>query len=239
LGLLLIALTWAASLCVSAPAVAAGRAGSAAATRAYLRASEAYVGEASAEVGASVAAIEARASEIAGECPSALTFAPRDEAFGELSEEMSRTLFYAGVAPMSAIRLTLARAIGRLSWSDRRLTRLVRVQAAVEMSVVELPLPDVCADIAAWKASDYAALPQNATGFLARIAAIDSKEYVGPSEEWLEVVIKHLLEHYEGPVERRTMKLIERREQGIGRMLGAAQEAALARLATGLGVSTL
>lgn len=162
---------------VPAPAFAAGRM-DAVATQAYLRASAAYTLGASAELGASVAAIEARANEIAGECPSILTYAPRDAAFGEIGEEASATLFYAGLAPTSATTLSFARAIGRLSWSDRRLTRLVRGQAAEEAAFVALAQPDVCVDIEAWKASAYAALPQSTTGFLARLEAIESGGYV-------------------------------------------------------------
>ncbi len=224
---------------VPVPVLAAGRSDDAAATQAYLRASEAYARGASAAVGATVAVIDARASEIAGECPSALTYAPRDAAFGEIGYEVYTTLSYAGVAPMRATRLGFARAVGRLSWSDRRLTRLVRGQAAEEVARVAFTLPDVCADIEAWQASAYAALPQSATGFLARAAAIESRSYVGRSEESRERVILRLLGPYEGPRERRTVKRVKRQEQRTEGKLGVAAEAAQARLAAALGVSAL
>jgi hypothetical protein len=227
------------ALCVAAPALAAGRAGDAAATQAYLRASEGYARGASTWLAASVAAIAARASEIAGECPSALTYAPRDAAFGEIGEEASTTLFYAGLAPSGAARLGFARAVGRLRWSNPRLTRLVRGQAAEEAARVALGLPDVCADIEAWKASAYAALPQSATGFTARVEAIESGGYVGPSEQLREAVIMRLLKPYEGRGERRIVKQIERSEHRTDRTLGVAEEAARARLAAALGVAAL
>jgi hypothetical protein len=227
------------ALYVSAPALAAGRADDAAATQAYLRASAAYTLGASAELGASVAAIEARANEIAGECPSILTYAPRDAAFGEIGEEASATLFYAGLAPTSATTLSFARAIGRLSWSDRRLTRLVRGQAAEEAAFVALAQPDVCADIEAWQASAYAALPQSTTGFLARSEAIESGSYVGFSEESREAAILRLLKPYEGPGERRALQQVERQEERRYGTFSAARKAAQARLAAALGVSAL
>jgi hypothetical protein len=227
------------SLWFSVPALAFGRAGDAAATRAYVLASEVYAGEVSAEVSVSIAAIEARASETAGECPAALIYAPRDGAFGELGEEMTNMLFYAGAAPTSATRLSFARAIGGLSWSDRRLTKLVREQAGVEVATVALALPDVCADIAAWKTSAYATLPESTTAYLTRIATLESREYVGPSEEAIEAVIERLLRKYERPAERRAMKLVEHREQRTNKTRGRAEEAAKARLAAALGVSTL
>lgn len=213
---------------MSAPALAAGRANDAAATQAYLRASEAYARGASAAVGATVTAIDARASEIAGECPSALTYAPRDTAFGEIGEEASATLFYAGLAPMSATTLSFARAIGRLSWSDRRLTRLVRGQAAEEAAFVALAQPDLCADIEAWKASAYAALPQSTTGFLARSEALESGGYVGSSEESREAAILRLLKPYEGPGERRALRQVERQEERRYRTLSVVRKAARA-----------
>jgi hypothetical protein len=227
------------ALCVSSPALASRSPNDAAATRAYLRASEGYARGASTWVAASVAAIAARASEIAGECPSALTYAPRDVAFGEIGDEASTSLFYAGLAPSGAARLDFARAVGRLRWSNPRLTRLVRGEAADEVARVALGLPDVCADIEAWKASAYAALPQSATEFTARLEAIESEGYVGPSEESLEAVIMRLLKPYEGRGERRIVKQIEGRERHIDRMLGAAGDAARVRLAAALGVSTL
>ena len=236
---LFVGLACVGSLYVSAPALAAGRADDAASTQAYLRASEAYARGVSPEVGASVAAIVARASEIEGECPSALTYAPRDAAFGEIGEEAGMTLYYAGVAPMRATRLGFAQAVGQLSWSDHRLTRLVRAQAAEEVVVAALAQPDVCADIEAWKASAYATLPQSATGYLARVARIESGSYVGPSEESREAAIMRLLRSYEGPSERRAVKRLKRQEQRTDRKLGAAAEAVRTKLAAALGVSAL
>ena len=80
------ALACALCVCLTTPALAAGRADDVAATRAYLRASLAYERTINREAADGVAAVEARASGIAGECPSALTYAPRDAAFGELGE---------------------------------------------------------------------------------------------------------------------------------------------------------
>lgn len=226
-------------LCVSAPAFAAGPSKDVAATRAYLRASEAYSRGVSAELGASEAAIAAMANEIARECPSVLTYAPRDEAFGEVGYEVSTTLFYAAVAVTSATRLGFVQSVSRLSWSDHRLTRLVRSLATEESAVVATGLPDVCADIDGWKASAYATLPQSATAFLAHVEKVESAEYIGRSEQSREALIGHLLGAYEGPGERRTMKLIGRSEQHTFSMLGTAEEADQAKLATALGVSTL
>jgi hypothetical protein len=222
-----------------APALATARLGDALATRAYLRASEAYARGVYAEAGASVAAIEARGNQIAGECPGALTYAPRDAAFYELGEETEITLLDAGVAPVRSAMLRLAGALGHLTWSNHALTRLVHAQAAEERAVAELALPDVCADVASWKASAYAALPQSTRRFLVRLEAIESASAIGPSEESRETAITHLLRPYEAPSERRVALSIERLVERTSRRLTAAAAAPRAKLASALGVSAL
>lgn len=224
-------------LCASAPGLAAGQPGDAASTQAYLRASESYARRTYAEAAASATAIEARASEIARECPSALTYAPRDAEFAELTEATEMTVVYAGVAPVRSAALRVAHAIVHLRWSSGRLTRLVRSQAVEERSLARLALPDVCADIAAWRMSAYTALLPDATGFLARVQTIESG--VGPSEESLEVVIMRLLRPYEGPAERRIVKRMEQLEARRNRRLRTAIAVARTKLAAALGVSAL
>lgn len=236
---LIAGLACAACACPPAAALASARVDDAAATRAYLRADYAYDRGVHAELGAIAAAVEARASEIGGECPSALTYAPRDAAFDELGEEAVRSVLYAAVAPVRALTLHLASTIGRLGWSDRRLTRLVRAEAAEDRASATLALPDVCADIAAWKASAYATLPPSAASFLARVQAIESRSAVGPSEESRKAATMRLLRPFERPGERRVAKRIHRLEGLIDRRLAAAWSAAHKRLVAMLGVSAL
>lgn len=222
-----------------AHALASVHTGDAAATRAYLGAADAFERSAYAEVGVRVVATEARASEIGGECPSALTYAPRDGAFGELGEEAEATAFYAGTAPVRSMLLRLAHTIEHLSWSDHRLTRLVRAEATEERAIATLALPNVCADIAAWKASAYAALPQTAARFLARTQAVESLSVTGPSEELREAAIMRRLRPYETPAQRRIARRIDRLEAAIGRRLNAARTIAEKTLAAAFGVSAL
>jgi hypothetical protein len=210
-----------------------------AATRAYLRASEVYAHGAYAETRASAVVIEARASRIAKECPSALVYAPRDAAFEEVGEETLNSLLYASVAPFRAETVKLAEAIGHLTWSDRRLTRLVRSQAAEERAIATLALPDVCADIAAWNASAYAALPASARRFLAVVAALEAASTIGPSEESREAAIMRLLGRYEGPAQRRAAMIVERLQARAERRVMAAVSLASVKLAAALGVSAL
>jgi hypothetical protein len=213
------------------------------ATRAYLRAAAAYARSNSAAVGASVAAIAARGSAIAGECPSSLTYAPRDEAFEELGEEAHKTLLDAGTEPTRAARQRFAHAVGKLKWSDRHLTRLVREQAAEELAPATIALPNVCADIAAWKASAYATLPPSTERFLGP----GGKGVLGSLLESLlvlfetprQIVIARLLRPFEDRRELLAATRIEAQEAQVSRELGSADRTAGVALAAELGVTAL
>ncbi len=223
--------------CLSPPAFAVARPNDSAATRAYLRAAKEYVQSEYAEASASIGAIEARVTGVARECPSALTYAPRDAAFEELTETAEMTVVYAGVAAVRPAALRLAHAIAHLSWSSSRLTRLVRSQAVGERRLATLTWPDVCALISAWRASAYATLSPGVAVFIAKMRSIESG--VGPSEESLETVIARLLKPYEDPAERQTVKRLERLEARSDRRLTAAITVARTKLAAVLGVSAL
>jgi hypothetical protein len=209
------------------------------ATRAYLRASFAYASGFYSEAKVDVAAVEAAASAIATSCPGALTYAPRDAAFSELSEEATGTLLFASAAPLRPIDLRFAAAIAHLSWSNRALTRLVRARLAEEREVAALVTPDMCTEIEAWKASSYAALPQSATAFIAQFRAIALSSSIGPFEEPREMVILRRLGRYEGRPERALSKHVETLEARLSKKVNAAITAGRAKIAAALGVSAL
>lgn len=209
------------------------------ATGAYLRAQKADELDASAQLTASVADIEARAGEIAGECPAALAYAPRDEAFGLFSEEITTVLAYAGAVPDRSALLRTSKAIGHLKWSNSRLTRLVHHLAAEESGDATIALPDVCAEIAAWKASAYVALPESASRFLALSETIESEALVGPSEERREAAILRMLKPYESPADRRIAEHVNRLETQLRSRVSSAISAEKAKLGAKLGASTL
>jgi hypothetical protein len=229
-------------VCAVLPAPALGasvQAHDAQATSAYLRALEAYVPVAALSVGEELAAIEARESEVARQCPSALTYAPRDAAFEELGEEMSTAQWYAGLAPMRSSMLHMAKAIEHLSWSEHRLTQLVHEEAREELADVALVLPDVCGEIEAWKASGYAVLPSGVSAFLAHVEAIEASSTVGLSEEPRERLITRLLARYETPTERKLVERLERMERQSNQRRIAGGETARKKLAAAMGVAEL
>ncbi|HEV2973831.1 MAG TPA: hypothetical protein VGX69_02410 [Solirubrobacteraceae bacterium] len=231
-----------ACVCLSAPAVAVAGTGDVAATRAYLRASYAYERSVNREAARGEAAVNARANQIAGECPSTLTYAPRDEAFGEVGEEIGATLttlYWVGAPTLRAPTLRLVSEITDLRWSDRRLTRLVHAEAAEERASTTIALPDVCADIAGWKGTAYATLPPEAMRFLARMRVIESLSFVGFTEESREAIILRLLRRYEGSSEQADARRLDRLEVRVGARAEATEVAAQTKLAAALGVSIL
>ena len=210
-----------------------------AATAKYLRGQNADVLSLSAHLSESRADIDARGAEIARECPAVLTYAPRDEAFGVFGEELYTVLSDAGVAPNRAVLLRTSRATAHLTWTNRRLTRLVHRLAAEESGDATVAIPDVCTEIGAWKASDYFTLPECASKFLALSQAIESERVVGPSGEFREAAILHMLEPYETAADRRIAKRVKSREAQVDRGLYAATSAAAKKLGEALGAPTL
>jgi hypothetical protein len=233
----IVALACISAACLPSPALASRR--DTTATRAYLRASYAFARAAYARVSAGVASIEASVSTIAAACPGALTYAPRDAAFTEIGEEAHAILLYSSVQPLRPLMLRLSEELRSLSFRNHPLTRLVRARAAEEREIAALTTPNLCAEIAAWKASDYAALPQGTSTFVARFNAIESSSNVGPFEEHREAVILRRLRRYEGRASRALARRIEAFEARFGKRLSAAIGTAQARLATALGVSAL
>jgi hypothetical protein len=174
--------------------------------------------------------MEADEREVAAGCPSALVYAPRDAAFEELGAEMGDAEWDAGFAPVRSATEAFARATESLSWSERRLTRLVRSEAAEERAFVALLPPDVCASVEAWKASDYAELPPGVGEFVVHTEQAEPGSFE---------VIMRLLSRYEVPAERRSAKRTGQLEALAERRVEAASKTIWRRLEAAMGVSKL
>ena len=234
---LLVALGLWAMFPASAPAAVPTR--DVVATGAYLRAQDADALEMTAELNASVAALEGRSDAIARECPAVLTYAPRDEAFAEFGEETIAILSDAFIGPWRATQLRTSKTIGALRWSNRKLTRLVHRLAAEERGLATITLPDVCGEIATWKASDYAALPESVSRFFAVKESIESERYLGPSEELREAAIRRMLRPYDSPADRRIAEHLAHLEAEIDRRFSSAITSERRKLGEALGASSL
>jgi hypothetical protein len=224
------------------PSLATAGVNDVAATRAYLRADYTYDRSLEREAPAGEAALEASASRIAGECPSALTYAPRDEDYGGIDIEIYATLakaYWLGTPTLRAATLRFVGEIAHLRWSNRRLTRLVHAEAAEERADTTIVPPEVCADIAAWKGSSYATLPPDAMRFLARMSRIEALSFVGFPEESREAIIRRLLRRLEGAKQRAGAKRLARLAVRVDARAAAVKTAARKKLAEALGVPFL
>jgi hypothetical protein len=235
------ALACAACACIPVSALAAASPNNTAATRAYLRIVADQQRVANSDLGMGVAAVQALEHQIAGECPGALAYAPRDVAYEEIGDEVEYVLSIAFDDPLVPVPQALgqARAIGALSWSNRRLTRLVRDQAAEERAYATHAPPNLCAQIAAWRESAYASLPASSSRFLAEMRASEPEISIGPREESREKVIARLLKPYERPAERRLAKNILNLEHRVANRRNATTDSAETQLAAALGVASL
>ncbi|HXD53978.1 MAG TPA: hypothetical protein VN618_04420 [Solirubrobacteraceae bacterium] len=233
-------LACAACVLLPASASAGARPDNAAATRTYLRI---VAGRERLDVsdGQGVAALGSLVQQIATECPDALAYAPRDGAFVEIGEEVDYTLavVFGDAVDPQAQALGEARALNALSWSDRRLTRLVRDLAAEDRAYAMSTPPSLCAQIAAWRESAYVELPSPSTRFLKEMNESEPDYYVGRHEEVRERVIARLLRPYERPAERRLAKRVLEMESRTARGIGALIAGAERRIAADLGVAAL
>jgi hypothetical protein len=116
--------------------------------------------------------IPAARAELAGvlagvqrECPNAAAGSPEDADSEQLSNEvigtMVTTVAQHNVAPIRAA----IRAVAPLSWSNGALTRSVRAESAKGKVLSSLAVPDLCADVKSWVASDFQTLPASTVSF--------------------------------------------------------------------------
>jgi hypothetical protein len=162
------------------------------ATRMYLEANYAYERMQAGTVAASNAAVETLEDQLERECPGVADDAPKGEGEGvqpiisvrrsarrvgemnreqrqlkDMEAELSDALYRAQTGPYREAALSFAHTIMSLRWSEKGLTALLHIGAAlIEERLRGAPL-QVCSDLRSWAASNYTALPA-ATRALAR-----------------------------------------------------------------------
>jgi hypothetical protein len=227
-----------ATLCVcgAAPAQAVAARGNAGATATYLRAADALARVQLANVAASVAAMEREASSIASGCTAALASAPKGAQFSDLGGEIAASLLFSSIAPDRAAMLVFAEKADALHWSDRKLAGLVKGFALEEQAAAKLVLPDVCADLTEWKASDYNTLSASTTGFLKATEVIGKEtKGAGSKKESLEEAVLRQLRPYESPTDRRLAQQISKLTETASKRLLSSYAVALSRIVQRLG----
>jgi hypothetical protein len=153
-------LSLAGALLVAVPVrPAAASAGDSASAGAYMQADLALVLAAKAHLRAAEAAPLKVLARVRRECPGAAAGSPQDPESTQMSNEVIGAMVLSAYhLDVPAIERFVART-SRLAWSDSRLRRAVRTYAAHLRVLVRLPPPQLCADVRAWVAGNYTALP--------------------------------------------------------------------------------
>jgi hypothetical protein len=137
----------------------------AASTEAYVRANYALVLAGHREIHTARARIAALRERLRHECGSVVAGSPQDEDSEKLTWEVIGAMTIAGYQPGMPAAIRFSRTVSKLRWSSAGLTRAVHTYARQGLAEVRTPPPDVCADLRAWKASGYTALPPSTVHF--------------------------------------------------------------------------
>ena len=148
-----------------APATAAAASSDAATTAAYLRANYELVSTGHRLTSAGRARIAALRQRLRSECPKVVAGSPQNEDSEKLTWEVIGAMTIVGYEPGAAAASKFARSVSKLRWSNGALTRAVHRYASQGLAEVRTPLPNVCGDLSAWKASGYTALPATTIHF--------------------------------------------------------------------------
>jgi len=207
----LFLLTLTTVLCWSVPAFARVSASDAAATHAYLEARIALQRASAAAEPADLQAIEALGAQVMTECPGVMAGAPphvkgekTNQSEIEISQELLAAILGAGGHVEHPTDVRFAQTVHRLRWSNATLTRLLRSLALEQAEQSAIPLPDICADIKLWVASDYTTVSAGTKIFLHRLDIVSSitQIKIEPHEPvtdflHLNMLIAHRLKPYE------------------------------------------
>jgi hypothetical protein len=161
--LLLIAGALMAIAAVPSPAVAASA--DVSATQAYVRANYALVSSAHARIGVADAILKSLLARVRRECPKVAAGSPQDTDSEALTFELVGEMRLAATRPNAPAVAAFARAVAPLRWSNPRLTSAVRSYSRQLRKQSQLAIPDVCAEVRAWVASGFHALPAGTRRF--------------------------------------------------------------------------
>lgn len=189
-------------------------------TLAYLHAQEVLLHERSLALPAARADASGFVAGVAAGCPGALAHAPRNIRIGEALEEAFAGLASAFLRPWAVPLVTFAGTVEHLSWSNRRLTRLVALEAARGRAEASLPSPQLCSDLEAWVAGGYGSLPPSAARFLQTYRAVSVA--VGAGGRSIDEEIHRLLVPYEDPAAKRRALALRRAMSRLRRLTSRA-----------------
>jgi hypothetical protein len=156
-------LKWATAIALSALALGSGAPAAAAsdvsATHAYIQANYALSSAGVARIRPAQAATQALNKKLASECPRAGAGAPINQVTIPMSYEVTVALWSVSWGTSAGPIRKFANAIKPLRWSNPRITRIAHKYASSLLELSTLPLPNLCADVRAFTASQFQVVP--------------------------------------------------------------------------------
>ncbi len=171
----LTTLTAAVTLALLPPAAAGAAQRDVAATHAYIQANYTLARAVNAQIASTQGDILNRTEQFGRECPNVGAGSLQDEEAQKLSYEAAGAIwavsFGANARPIRAF----ARAVTPLLWSNPKLTRTARSYAKGLLGLATLKTPGLCADVRAWKASGFHAVPASTLRFDAIVEGLEPR----------------------------------------------------------------
>jgi hypothetical protein len=134
-------------------------------TAAYLKADYALVRTVSSNLTRTESALQGLLAHVRSACPQAAGGSPQTPQSTQLSNELiGAMVLTGGNVDRQAVRLYVSKVSG-LRWSNRAVNRAISSHVRDLRTLLGLPIPDICADVKAWAASGFTALPTRTVQF--------------------------------------------------------------------------
>ena len=156
-----------------APATASATPRDIASTHAYIQANFALARATEARIGITQTSIERRTKQFGRECHDVGVGSPQDEEAQKLSYEAVGAVWSVSYGSDAGPIRAFARAVKPLRWSNAKLTRIAQGYAKSLQQLAALPMPDLCGDARAWRASGFQTVPATTLRFDAHVESIE------------------------------------------------------------------
>jgi hypothetical protein len=156
-----------------APAAASTTPRDIASTHAYIQANFALARASEARIGITQTSIERRTRQFGRECHDVGVGSPQDEEAQKLSYEAVGAVWSISYGSDAGPIRAFARAVKPLRWSNAKLTRIAQAYAKSLRQLAALPMPDLCGDARAWRASGFQTVPATTLRFDAHVESIE------------------------------------------------------------------
>jgi hypothetical protein len=156
---------WSALFIALGSTAASAAPNNAAATQSYVKANSALVHIARTHLAAEEAAPKTVLHKLTSECPNVALQSPQNELSEHLSNEIIGWIVIEAAKPDAAALHTFLKAVTPLHWANSSLNHTMTAYVRSMTTLTKLAVPDVCADIKAWAASNFKTLPATTLKF--------------------------------------------------------------------------